>query len=925
MSYQIYKNDYSPYVKKLCILCTFLHTKNIPLYTFHYIKELKKSGYETMVISHSPLEEKDIEKLTGICCSIVIKDNFGYDFFAWKKGLELCDNGIHLDNLLLTNDSIIGPFYELTPIFINMNQKFDFWGMTENFEYNYHIQSYFLHANRKVIQGEAWVNYWNNLKLYENKLDIVRNYEVELTQVLLKDKTISIGAWASIQAVQEKFSLPAAINYPKAPFWYGVSNPTIRYWKELIVEFNFPFIKKNLFFGKEHYHVIHKNKVFVYNVFPINWKNTIKNKYGSYSVSLIENYLSKFFSETVSYKYSQIEQYKSLIVVKKITSTEQFDYVIRIMRFYSDQRLATELIIDCAQQDLIEFESSKLMEATKVTFLRNLTESEKEQHKFQLSIEKIGTIIIADNESTELAGSYLYTGASVVFIVDKLDDDHSVDSYVEAATLISAKLATPSPTVQQIFKEKGIAVRLFENIPSVQAEVILSLVSPPRLHVGIIGISEKTLQEEHLDYSIDIITKSSNHVCVVFISEREKQLILQKRNNGSSYLESLKNNKQVRVIEYKNNLLTLLNEHSINLALSYFNGYHFPDEYLGIYQSKIPLLNFFSKSLQADIFRQYKFSKLDYFNLGELSDKLSKLATDHEYYNQHKADTLRSFEIFFEKFKYDNLSNFLLTEVIDFSELKQPLPKITVVFHFHFYSFDKATFEYYKKRLRDFYGGNIDYLFSITEDSYQIQEHAESLRRSFPGCVIKVVPNKGRDIGAKFLLFDQYFKSKSYSEYLIVMHDKKSLHLPYWEAKAWIESLLKIIDPVVFPDILKKISEHTDIGIIGTAERIVDCIIKWSDQGVMRKPVFEWNNDLLHEMIKKYNIQITDYSFVGGTMFWIRHDVLKLMHEKYDFLAKFQELEEGNVMDNNGSTITHCWERLLCWISTNLGYKVSGI
>jgi len=78
-------------------------------------------------------------------------------------------------------------------------------------------------------------------------------------------------------------------------------------------------------------------------------------------------------------------------------------------------------------------------------------------------------------------------------------------------------------------------------------------------------------------------------------------------------------------------------------------------------------------------------------------------------------------------------------------------------------------------------------------------------------------------------------------------------------------------------------------------------------------------------MIEKYNINITDYSFVGGTMFWIRADLIRKLNEKYDFVRQYMSLEEGNVMDNQGSTITHSWERLICWLSTNIGFKVAKI
>ena len=410
MTSYIYKNEYTTDIKKVCILCVYLHTRHLPAYILHYIKSLKKSGYDTIVVSHSQISEPDLEKLASVSCSVVIKENVGYDFFAWKFGMELIGDLSHLDYLLLVNDSIIGPFSDLSMIFNKMNEKFDFWGLTENYEYKFHIQSYFLHANKAVLNSENWLTFWNSLVVYDNKSEIVLNYEVELTQVLKKNKDIRIGAWVSQEELTTKFPSNLYTNYPNTSHWHGVANPTVKHWKELLTDFKFPFIKKNLFFEKEHYHYVYEEQVFVYNVLPVNWKNIIGKTYGQEGVALIEEYVDEFTNNHDGKSVLTNACYKVLFIYNTLASSAQIDYLARWIQFYNRHNIETELILD-SPYSLQACVDIKLRDITKINILSELSHKQFEQLKHRISQEDIGTIIIGDPESVKIAQYFSYTNA----------------------------------------------------------------------------------------------------------------------------------------------------------------------------------------------------------------------------------------------------------------------------------------------------------------------------------------------------------------------------------------------------------------------------------------------------------------------------------------------------------------------------------
>ena len=107
------------------------------------------------------------------------------------------------DELVLLNNSIIGPFYPFEKIFARMqNPSIDFWGMSEFPETNNprreeakflpngiiprHIQSYFLVFRKKVFTSKEFKDFWNNVKNETSLNAVVANCETRLSGYLEK-------------------------------------------------------------------------------------------------------------------------------------------------------------------------------------------------------------------------------------------------------------------------------------------------------------------------------------------------------------------------------------------------------------------------------------------------------------------------------------------------------------------------------------------------------------------------------------------------------------------------------------------------------------------------------------------------------------------------------------------------------------------
>ncbi len=160
-----------------------------------------KKVFDTIVfISNSPLPDEQTNKVKTLCEKIIFRENIGFDFAAWKQGIEEFgyDKIKEYDQLALVNNSTFPPIFDLKNVFAKMQkQGLDFWGITlfpELAEKKYlkankiteHIQSYFVVFEKKVIESTALKEFFDRLKMSDEFTDAVLNGEVELTKFMAK-------------------------------------------------------------------------------------------------------------------------------------------------------------------------------------------------------------------------------------------------------------------------------------------------------------------------------------------------------------------------------------------------------------------------------------------------------------------------------------------------------------------------------------------------------------------------------------------------------------------------------------------------------------------------------------------------------------------------------------------------------------------
>lgn len=173
----------------ICIFAHYDKDNTLKDYVLYYLAQLTSVCNNIIFVTTSKILDSDKLKLQKYCTKIIERENIGHDFFSYKAGIEVINNLETVEQLILCNDSCFGPLFSLNEIFGKMtSHNCDFWGITAMSRPHIHLQSYFLVFNKLVINSKSFNDFWANLQILTNKDDIVTNYEVGLSQLLINSK-----------------------------------------------------------------------------------------------------------------------------------------------------------------------------------------------------------------------------------------------------------------------------------------------------------------------------------------------------------------------------------------------------------------------------------------------------------------------------------------------------------------------------------------------------------------------------------------------------------------------------------------------------------------------------------------------------------------------------------------------------------------
>jgi lipopolysaccharide biosynthesis protein len=152
------------------------------------LKHCRIMGYALLLIVAS---DNKVGQLDGAFLSrlngLYVRQNLGYDFGAWAHILRDDPNLFNAETLYLINDSTIGPLnnrkFEELLLRVRSSTK-DLIGLTDSYERQWHIQSYFLALKGSALSSSALRSFLGRIKNLSGKNDVINAYEMPFATFL---------------------------------------------------------------------------------------------------------------------------------------------------------------------------------------------------------------------------------------------------------------------------------------------------------------------------------------------------------------------------------------------------------------------------------------------------------------------------------------------------------------------------------------------------------------------------------------------------------------------------------------------------------------------------------------------------------------------------------------------------------------------
>ncbi|WP_198372531.1 rhamnan synthesis F family protein [Roseomonas rosulenta] len=248
-------------------VCVFVHYDGGGVLRPHarrYLDALTAEGFCIVFVSNSAIGQESLDHLSGRCARILLRDNSGYDFAAYRDGILSLDiQPGRLAMLMLANDSVYAPISPLAGLFDEMDfVAADVWAATDSWQSRYHLQSYLIGFGPAALAHPGFLDFWRQVRNVKSKWAVVKHYEIGLTRTMLAagircaavfdyqslmrraEAIVEAGGDPEPNATSALFRATAeralrAANRRRA------ANPTIDLWL-LLAEAGCPFLKREL-------------------------------------------------------------------------------------------------------------------------------------------------------------------------------------------------------------------------------------------------------------------------------------------------------------------------------------------------------------------------------------------------------------------------------------------------------------------------------------------------------------------------------------------------------------------------------------------------------------------------------------------------------------------------------------------------------
>jgi len=167
-------------------------------YVLVFLRAFAACVKRMLIVCNGTLTPESRARLGEITPEILIRDNKGFDSWAYKEAMETVgyNNLATYDEVILTNFTIMGPVSPLETMFEKMDPKdLDFWGISSHPGLDFdpfhccpyhrvpeHLQFYFIAFRQPMLQSDLFQSYWENLPPIKTYNEAVGLHEAVFTK-----------------------------------------------------------------------------------------------------------------------------------------------------------------------------------------------------------------------------------------------------------------------------------------------------------------------------------------------------------------------------------------------------------------------------------------------------------------------------------------------------------------------------------------------------------------------------------------------------------------------------------------------------------------------------------------------------------------------------------------------------------------------
>jgi hypothetical protein len=257
-------HDPCPDHRSVAVFVQFSQDGTISDMVRRQMEAYRELGFATLLVSNSPaFPEESWQAARRVAALVVHRRNRGLDFGAWKDLVPVAlERWPATEELLMVNDSILGPIRPLGPVIDAMRRAGPgFYGMLESLQGGPHLQSWFtLARGRQAVADLA--DFLGRLRLSRSKWKIIQRGELRLARHMLRRGHRVAAAFGYARLVETALAAPAERAYLERaiPLWVRGAdtaaardallarpvNPAHHLWRALSGPAGCPFIKTEL-------------------------------------------------------------------------------------------------------------------------------------------------------------------------------------------------------------------------------------------------------------------------------------------------------------------------------------------------------------------------------------------------------------------------------------------------------------------------------------------------------------------------------------------------------------------------------------------------------------------------------------------------------------------------------------------------------